>query len=88
MYKREGVEICVAGEWICTAQMPEPETCDAVDNDCDGQTDELDEITCPGDDPCVNGWCAEPCNWCWETGCVPGFECIEHEGEWVCVPGP
>lgn len=45
----EGVGACVAGEQTCTAGewsacsgevLPQAETCDAVDNDCDGQLDQ------------------------------------------------
>lgn len=34
-----GVEICDRGIWVCSAAIPEPDTCDGRDNDCDGQTD-------------------------------------------------
>ncbi len=35
----KGPEVCEGGQWVCKAQEPGPETCDAVDNDCDGTTD-------------------------------------------------
>ena len=31
---------CVGGETECTAPAPEPEACDGLDNNCDGETDE------------------------------------------------
>jgi hypothetical protein len=35
-----GVEECANGKVKCVGPDPEPESCDGVDNDCDGQTDE------------------------------------------------
>ncbi len=35
----KGPEVCEGGQWVCKAQEPGPEKCDAVDNDCDGTTD-------------------------------------------------
>ena len=32
--------ICVTGAWACTAKTIEDETCNTIDDDCDGQTDE------------------------------------------------
>jgi len=41
-----GVEICDRGVWVCDAAVPEPDLCDGLDNDCDGQTD-LPTYECP-----------------------------------------
>jgi hypothetical protein len=42
---------------------PEAETCDALDNDCDGRTDEIDDPAggdlCPGSKVCRNGGCVD-----------------------------
>ena len=39
---RPGSQVCTAGQWgVCTGQAtPEPEVCDGLDNDCNGQTDD------------------------------------------------
>ncbi len=69
------------------------EVCDNIDNDCDGDDDGGD--LCQGDDACLNGECAEPC----ENGectnnrvCVRGF-CLticrntDCPDGWVCQDG-
>jgi len=60
-----GTETCTAGAWSsCTAQTPAAETCDNIDNNCDGQTDEgLTQAchvtngfgTCNGTETCSSG---------------------------------
>ncbi len=46
-----GVRVCVGTQgYVCTAHVPSVETCDFIDNDCDGETDNV-----PGrGEPCVN----------------------------------
>jgi hypothetical protein len=36
----QGEEQCVDGETVCDAQEPAPETCNDLDDDCNGETDE------------------------------------------------
>ncbi len=62
---------CVGGKIECDAATPEAESCNDVDDDCDGQTD---EGLCDDGDPCTKGTCnpdgsckqlptpASPCN--------------------------
>ncbi len=68
---RPGAVRCVAGQLLCFGGVsPTPEACDAVDNDCDGRTDESDDVRggrcprvgedCQGDDDrCVTGLCLD-----------------------------
>jgi len=61
---------CVQGDQVCSQQGfwgdcvsevgPEPESCDSMDNDCDGITDEGD--LCDGYDVCLCGKCISPCS--------------------------
>jgi hypothetical protein len=68
----EGVLLCEAGVTLdsCTPTAPGAEACNAVDDDCDGMTDEdeLDEGALPcdlgagfGSGVCKDGQCVEPC---------------------------
>ena len=42
-----GVEVCDSGSWSATCTIePETETCNGVDDDCDGATDETLTLTC------------------------------------------
>ena len=53
-----GVQVCSRSAWgPCTGERtPEPETCDLVDNDCNGQTD---ESTCPDGMACAASLAAD-----------------------------
>ncbi len=74
---KQGVSICSAGQWSgCLGQVvPSEETCDLLDNDCDGQTDEdiafsdiPAEALCPTLGICANGGAVNRC----------------VEGNWIC----
>ncbi|MGM0577754.1 MAG: hypothetical protein ACQEXJ_18650 [Myxococcota bacterium] len=52
----EGVQVCVDGQWgDCSAEVT-PETCNGLDDDCDGMTDESQEA-CEGEPGCYFGTC-------------------------------
>ena len=56
----DGLELCTGGYWTdCTADFPERESCNGVDDDCDGQIDEGVVRACevggvPGLESCVS----------------------------------
>ncbi|MBD90130.1 MAG: hypothetical protein CL940_07320 [Deltaproteobacteria bacterium] len=87
-----GLRVCdPSGLLECDAQVPGPEVCNGVDDDCDGTTD-VD--TCDDGNPCTT----DPCSG--EGGCVhepiDGGECLDgdactaadHCEEGVCVGMP
>jgi hypothetical protein len=82
---------CVRDEVICIPDVsPTRERCDALDNDCDGETDEGDDV-CPVYQVCDRGVCRQLCS---EFGCPPrqvcaaDGRCIDEGCEGVeCDPG-
>jgi len=85
-----GVGVCRTGTKTCNAEgtaygpcqgdvVPTAEVCDALDNDCDGLTDE--DVLC-GAYRCVWGTCPDSCYD--QTVCSPGYSCDYNL--FVCVP--
>jgi MYXO-CTERM domain-containing protein len=73
----DGIMQCQDGELVCVpTQGPSDEQCNAIDDDCNGETDEGDDL-CPKGKICVKGRCEPPCG----TG---EFRC---SGDMVCVSG-
>lgn len=71
------------GALVCVQIFPSAnETCDAVDNDCDGEID--DEATCDGDAICHNGRCVNSCN-SGEFPCNEAYTVCDF-GSGLCVP--
>ena len=63
---------CVGAAIECQpVTMPSPERCDLVDNDCDGMTDDGDDLCMVGQ-VCAYGSCQPGC---FEGGCDPGYTC-------------
>jgi MYXO-CTERM domain-containing protein len=71
-----GVTECASGGMTTTcrqAVMPQPEKCDAVDNDCNGFVDDGDGL-CPADSVCDRGTCVRKCDE-GEFKCLFGLTC-------------
>ncbi len=78
---------CVSGELMCIgAQGPRDEVCNGLDDDCDGEADNL--AACPGTSLCVEGSCRRNCDPNMEFPCPVAFRCEMPEGEeqYYCVP--
>lgn len=84
-----GIEECVDGFWsTCSGTLPSSESCDGVDNDCDGDIDEDPEILCDdglicnGAETCEQGACVAaegPDCSAFDSACSEGV-CDEKEG--------
>lgn len=68
-----GTLTCLGGTFQCVGgTQPDPEVCDCVDNDCDGDVDE--GVLCSGGASCVECQCAAPCG-VGEFACPRGKYC-------------
>jgi fibro-slime domain-containing protein len=77
-----GVNACVDGNTVCQGAIgPESETCNDVDDDCDGKTDEGLTEVCGGCDPDVYDYCQDRT----QGLCAPGFRVCSNGDFGVCV---
>ena len=79
---------CKPGQWLCEsnalvckgAVKPSPETCDWIDNDCEGNIDAPKACPIAGE-ACVDGRCVPPCA-TGEFPCKPAQQCVNGS----CLP--
>ena len=79
-----GIQACIAGSIVCVGAIePGTESCNGLDDDCDGNADEL--AMCPGTTSCVEGSCRVPCTG-GEFPCPGGLTCVNTPDGNFCVP--
>ncbi|MAG60235.1 hypothetical protein CL619_00460 [archaeon] len=82
----EGGQTCTDGAWNACEQRKQAqgETCNGVDDDCDGEVDE-DEDMCAYDGSCADGSCSEPplCDFGWQNGCNTHLACPDADNCWT-----
>jgi MYXO-CTERM domain-containing protein len=78
-----GVTKCtIEGKVVCEESIkPSAETCDGLDNDCNGLVD--DGATCPDGKQCYQGLCIGKCTQSSEFPCQIGYTCDKQSG--LCV---
>jgi hypothetical protein len=84
-----GLWFCVLGDLMCLGAVEATsETCNGLDDDCDGAVD--NDAECPPDSWCILGACRTACQSV-EFPCPGGYECEEHTVDdellRVCMPG-
>jgi hypothetical protein len=78
-----GTEECASGAWIdCSAATPAPETCNNVDDDCDGVTDQITRACYEAGTGCSE---INPGVWSCEGECAAGTELCEHGAFGTCT---
>jgi hypothetical protein len=76
-----GITVCSLGAIVCQqTQFPQTETCNNLDDDCDGVID--NGADCSGEQICTNGTCACPSGteFCFDLFCVDTQTDIDHCG--------
>src|ERR1700753_2630142 len=81
---------CAGGETVCSGAVgPQVETCDCLDNDCDGKVDEdtTDNPVCPSGSQCRMCQCVLPCKASVEFSppCPQGKVAVQDGDSCFCV---
>jgi len=81
-----GMNLCIGGNIVCVGEVPPgTEICNGLDDDCDGEADNL--AMCPAETSCIEGACRLACAG-GEFNCPSGFDCITQADGSFCVPSP